>query len=425
MIPANCVFTLVGSAGISVSITNLTNGAQFSAPASIPIQTLVFDITAPNCQVSIFNGTNNIGTLSSPPYNFMWTNVPTGNYTLTATATNPGGAGVVSAPVNVSVLGPIAMIKVVPSNVTVAPFGSQPFTAVGTDALGNTLTAHPSVTWSATGGLIGSNGVFFAGTNFGGPYTITASNNSIAGAANVTITSPNLAPAGVGYTWYSLAAATANSPTAAAPGINDGNLSVDVPLLPGGAEETFQAWEAAGVVWNSPQNITAVTYVNGSYTAANDGVFAASFGLQFSPDGTTWTNAGPQWTASPAYIYNSPASGDVSFTFTGPETTVEGVRGIGLVHTATNSQNTWLAAATEVQAAGPPAPSLNASAGPGGIAVVWSSFATNFFLESATNLTAPSVWSAITNVPQTVTNYQQQVVISPASKRQFFRLQHQ
>jgi hypothetical protein len=82
----------------------------------------------------------------------------------------------------------------------------------------------------------------------------------------------------------------------------------------------------------------------------NDGVFTGNFGLQFSPDGVMWTNAGPAWVLSPAYTYNSPASASVSFTFTGSVATVRGVRCVGQVHPSSTGSDSWVANATEVQA---------------------------------------------------------------------------
>ena len=121
-----------------------------------------------------------------------------------------------------------------------------------------------------------------------------------------------------------------------------------VSLLASGPSEPAQAWEAAGVVWNSPQIINRVTYINGPFDQNQNGVFDANFGLQFSPDGTTWTNAGPEWTVSPAYGYNSPAAGNTAFVFSGGQVTTRGVRGIGLVRTSETSQNSWVASATEI-----------------------------------------------------------------------------
>ena len=93
----------------------------------------------------------------------------------------------------------------------------------------------------------------------------------------------NLAPVGIGYTWYSMTTSTANSPRAADPGINDGNLNTDVYLLPGNGtiDNVANAYEAAGIVWSNTQTLASVVYRNGSYDAASNGVFDAEFKLQY------------------------------------------------------------------------------------------------------------------------------------------------
>ncbi|MFA6566329.1 MAG: hypothetical protein WCT48_06295, partial [Candidatus Paceibacterota bacterium] len=59
-----------------------------------------------------------------------------------------------------------------------------------------------------------------------------------------------------------------------------------------------------------------------------DGVFCANLTLQFTADGSTWTNSG--WTVSPTYPYNSSAQG-VTYTFTGTAISKRGVRVSGQV----------------------------------------------------------------------------------------------
>ncbi len=160
------------------------------------------------------------------------------------------------------------------------------------------------------------------------------------------------------------------------------------------------AYEAAGVLWSTPQTINRVIYKNGSFNSNHDGVFAAAFRLQFSPDGTTWTNAGLTWTVTPAYSYNSAASANVSFVFTGDVATLRGVRCVGRVHTPKIALNSWVAFATELQAfAAPvlPPPVLTARATSNGIAISWPGFLTNYALETTANLFLPATWSPVTN----------------------------
>ena len=352
-VPPNCVFTLVGfdpaKLAVSVLITNPPDGAFYTAPATIPIQVSANTITGSISQVEFFCGTNNLGGALVPPYGITWSNVPPGVYTLIASATNTVGNFGVSPGVQVKVVGPIDQISVTPANGAVVPYGTQQFRAVAADALGTVIDPPPGFRWSVdVGGVIDANGLFTAGGSAGGPYTITASTNGVVGTASILVaTNLNIAPVGVGYNWYSLTASTANSPQAVASGINDGDLNTDVPLFPGGAWDVSRAYEAAGVIWPAPRAIQRVIYYNGSYTPEKDGVFSASFGLQFSPDGMTWTNAGSGWVAVPTYVYNSPNSANVSFTFTGGVATVRGVRCVGRVRLA--KQDSWVANATELE----------------------------------------------------------------------------
>ena len=324
--------------------------------------------------------------------------------------------------------GPIAQISITPTNAAVVPYGTRQFTATATDALGIVIAPAPAFAWSVTGGgTISASGLFTAGGSVGGPFTVSACSTGITATASVSIAADlNLAPAGVGYTWYSMAASTGNSPQAAAPGINDGDLITDIPCLPGGAEDSSNAYEAAGVIWSTPQTINRVIYLNGSYLPNHDGVFAAGFGLQFSPNGSTWTNAGAQWTLTPAYAYNSAASGDTSFTFTGGVATVQGVRCVGRVNTVNSPTNSWIALATELQAFAAPAPPpavLGASATTNGITLTWPAALTNYILEAATNLFQPIPWLPVTNTPLPVGD--RLTVTVPVSDYQFFRLHQQ
>jgi O-glycosyl hydrolase len=429
-VPADCVFTLTGfdPAGISVSvvITNPLDGAGFSAPASIPIQAIANTTTGLLSSVHFFNGATPIGSADAPPYGITWSNVVPGAYVLTARATNSLGHVGVSPAVRAIVTGPPAQIAVTPANAMVVPYGTQQFTAVATDALGNTLAPPPLFTWSANaGGIITGSGLFAAGANEGGPFIVTARSGGVSGTASLLITTnANLAIAGTGFTWYGMTGSTNNLPQVLASGINDGDLLTDVPLLWTGEHDVANAYQAAGVVWPAPQTVNRVIYFNGSYDAWNNGVFAAQFGLQFSPDGQTWTNAGQAWVVTPSYTYNSRASADASFTFTGGVATVLGVRCVGRVHTSEASINSWQAVATELQTFAAPAipvPVLTAKKLAGSVVISWPGALTNYALEAASNVWPPLTWSPVTNTP-VLSGGQLSVTLAPASQRSFLRL---
>jgi len=306
------------------------------------------------------------------------------------------------------------------------PGKTQQFTATATDALGSPVEVQPMFTWSVNGGgTISSNGLLTAANGTGGPFTLQASASNIWGLAQFTLTT-NLARGGTGYTWYSLSSALANTPRATEPDMNDGDLGTDIRLLPGGGEDSANAYEAGGVVWSSTQSVARVVWNNGSYSANHDGVFAANFRLQYSTDGVTWNNAGPEWVVSPAYPYNMSVAGNARFEFPGGKFSVRGVRCEGQVHTGNTSTNSWVAFATEVEAyptatLSVPAPSLWVECLTNGIAVSWPGWAEAYVLESTTNLVDPNVWVAVTNPPQG--NGQDcRVTVEQGVQSQFFRL---
>jgi endoglucanase len=88
------------------SITSPANNATFSAPASVTINANASDSDGTITKVEFYNGTTLIGTDTSSPYSFTWTNVPAGSYSLTTKATdNNTGVGT-SAPINITVTTP-------------------------------------------------------------------------------------------------------------------------------------------------------------------------------------------------------------------------------------------------------------------------------------------------------------------------------
>jgi pectate lyase len=89
-----------------VSITTPTNNTTFDGPASISINATASDKDGTISKVEFFNGTTLLGSDNSSPFNFTWTNVVFGTYTITAKATDNGGAEVTSDPVKIVVINP-------------------------------------------------------------------------------------------------------------------------------------------------------------------------------------------------------------------------------------------------------------------------------------------------------------------------------
>ena len=93
----------VGNALPSVTLTSPTEGASFSAPATIPLSAAASDSDGTVASVSYYLGATLIGTVTSAPYSASWSGVAAGSYTLTATATDNVGATTTSPPIHVIV----------------------------------------------------------------------------------------------------------------------------------------------------------------------------------------------------------------------------------------------------------------------------------------------------------------------------------
>ena len=90
----------------SASLTAPANNAVFTAPANITINANASDSDGTVAKVEFYNGTTLLGTDTTAPYSFNWTNVAAGNYALTIKATDDRGAMTTSSVVNITVSAP-------------------------------------------------------------------------------------------------------------------------------------------------------------------------------------------------------------------------------------------------------------------------------------------------------------------------------
>ena len=79
----------------------------------------------------------------------------------------------------------LTAVTVTPSQVQLKPGTKQAFTARGLDQHGHEMDPK-NVTWTATGGKIGSDGVFVAGPDVGG-FNVMAKSGDVSGSAAVTV----------------------------------------------------------------------------------------------------------------------------------------------------------------------------------------------------------------------------------------------
>lgn len=90
----------------TVTLTAPANGATFIAPATISLAADASATSGSVSKVEFFSGAALIGTVTTPPYQTTWNNVPGGTYSITAKVTDSVGASTSStaATVNVTAL---------------------------------------------------------------------------------------------------------------------------------------------------------------------------------------------------------------------------------------------------------------------------------------------------------------------------------
>lgn len=87
----------------AVSLTSPTQGATFTAPATVSLAATASDADGSVSRVDFYAGSTLIGSDSSAPYTASWQNVPAGSHTLTAVAADDDGATTTSAGVTITV----------------------------------------------------------------------------------------------------------------------------------------------------------------------------------------------------------------------------------------------------------------------------------------------------------------------------------
>ncbi len=102
----NINIAAAGNQAPTVNLSTPSNGASFNAPANVALSVTAADSDGTISKIEIFNGANLLATLTTAPYQFSWSNVAAGNYSLTAKATDNGGLSTTSAAVQIYVIGP-------------------------------------------------------------------------------------------------------------------------------------------------------------------------------------------------------------------------------------------------------------------------------------------------------------------------------
>lgn len=124
----------------TVTLANPASTSSLIAPATITLSATASDSDGTVTKVDFYNGTTLLGTSTTPPYKYVWSNVAAGTYSITAKATDNMGAvgtsSVVSVTVNVNSLPSVSITSPAPEDVLSAD-SSITVQAVASDSDGS------------------------------------------------------------------------------------------------------------------------------------------------------------------------------------------------------------------------------------------------------------------------------------------------
>jgi len=247
----------------TVSITAPTPGQVFTAPATITINATAGDSDGTITKVEFYNGGTLLGTDSTSPYSYTWSNVASGSYTLTAKAYDNSNVTTTSSGVNV-------ISDTAPTVSITSPTGGTVFTAPATITINanagdsdGTISKAEFYQGSTLIGTVSTSPYSYTWSNVAsGSYTLTAKaydNNNItttsSGVNVISDTAPTVSlTAPANNTNYIASASVALSATASD---SDGTIS---------KVEFYQGSTLIGTVSTSPYNYTWNSVAMGNYS---------------------------------------------------------------------------------------------------------------------------------------------------------------
>ena len=349
----NVAVTPSGSGGNqlpSVSLTNPTAGATFTASSNITLSASASDPDGTVSSVDFYSGTTLIGSDSTSPYSVTWNNVPAGSYSLTAVAKDNAGASATSAAVAITVNTATNAVPTVsltspasgatftaPANITLAANAADSDGTIarvdfysGSTLIGSDTSSPYSVAWnSVAAGSYTLTAV--ARDNAGATATSAAVSITVNTAANaaptVSLTSPT---SGATFT------APANITLAASAADSDGTISW-VDFFAGSTLIGSDTTSPYGGTWGSvpagSYTLTAVAHDNSgnkttsapvTITVGASATLPTSLVFTASPDNSLVTSYGVRFfvagadpaTATPVKTMNigkpTPVNGDIT-----------------------------------------------------------------------------------------------------------------
>jgi len=115
-----------------IAVSQPGNGATFQAnSASVPLSVTASDPDGSVSKVEYFSGPKLLASLTNSPFQFTWTKVAPGSYSLVARATDNAGVMTTSAPVSITVVGNAGLAYGITNRTPVAAYLGMPATATG------------------------------------------------------------------------------------------------------------------------------------------------------------------------------------------------------------------------------------------------------------------------------------------------------
>jgi gliding motility-associated-like protein len=126
----------------TISLVVPGNNASYVSGSTVNLNATVSDSDGTITKVEFFNGANKLGEDATAPFAFEWKNIPAGNFTITAKATDNDGATATSSPIKIQVSSPpntppIVKITTPADNATAVAGTTVSIAATASDADGS------------------------------------------------------------------------------------------------------------------------------------------------------------------------------------------------------------------------------------------------------------------------------------------------
>ncbi|WP_343231996.1 glycosyl hydrolase family 18 protein [Tahibacter amnicola] len=214
----------------TVTLTAPASGSTHTPGSTITVSASASDADGQVSKVEFFQGAVSLGTDTSSPYSVSWANVPAGNYTLKAVATDNAGASATSGTVSITVSG---------GGDTIAP--SVPSNLASPSQTGTSI----SLSWSASTDNAGGSGV--AG------YDVYRNSSLVGASTSTSFTDSGLTPA-TSYSYRVRARDNAGNASAQSGAITASTTSAactTVPPVPGNLRSTGVTSSSINLAWNA------------------------------------------------------------------------------------------------------------------------------------------------------------------------------